>query len=966
MLISFCLVITQNVSQRQEKEIRTRLEEKAQVLTSVAARTCVDFIVGLDIYRLRLFAKEIASYSEVVYIYLLDDQGRVLTDGTSENRFRNMPLTDAVSQKAWQADRIWMEYGPQRLDVYRPIYLGKKKIGGVRLGLSTEEIQKEIAALHRWNFTMGGVFIMVGIGLTWIATRKIIRPITRLTKATALLGQGRFDLKIDRDAPDEVGVLADAFQKMVDQLKITTVSRTYLDKILQSMSNALMVVVSPDGLIQTVNPALCRLLGYSETELVGQRWEKVVEDPLELAPLFSFSTPSSVGPIEKTYRAKDGRRIPVLVSASSMEEPIRAVVCVAEDITQRHRIEQEKEAHRRLLEGMNRILEAGLKSPTEEHFAQESLAVLEQIAESGCGWVGLLNSEGRLDTLAISAPGWKLCRIESQQAAQAIRNMEIRGLWGEVIQHGKPLIVNDLATHPARVGLPEGHVPIRRFLGVPFYQQDQLMGMIALANKETPYTSQDIERVSVLAGVFIEALMRKRARDQLEEYAAALEKANKSLEELRNAAESANHAKSEFLANMSHEIRTPMTAILGYTDILADSLQEPEQREAMEIIQRNGRHLLALINDILDLSKIEAGKLSLEVSPCNVQGILAEVLSLMRVVAQNKGVALKLKYLSPIPQTIRTDPVRLRQILVNLVGNALKFTETGEVCIRVACLDPQGENPQLQCEVADTGIGMTDEQIGRLFQPFQQVDSSAARRFGGTGLGLVICKRLAKALGGDITVSSTPGQGSTFTLTIPTGPLEDVPFLEHPTETAVFQPLGTLASTTHPPSHPQAQLHCRILLAEDGEDNQRLISFLLQRLGAEVEVVDNGQKVLEKVLATSDNTQAEGSASKRPYDLILLDMQMPVLDGYQTARRLRSEGYSGPIVALTAHSMKEDRQKCLDAGCDDYLSKPIDRETFYVTVIRWAVSAERAGASAARTDVPSAVASAPSASGPTG
>ncbi|HPP53401.1 MAG TPA: ATP-binding protein, partial [Thermoguttaceae bacterium] len=597
----------------------------------------------------------------------------------------------------------------------------------------------------------------------------------------------------------------------------------------------------------------------------------------------------------------------------------------------------------RLLEGMNRILQAGLRSPTEEILAQECLTVAAEITGSNCGWVGELNSEGRLDTLAISAQGWKLCRMEPTQAAKAVRNMAVRGLWAEVIRRGRPVIINEPENHPARVGVPEGHLSIRRFLGAPFYQGDRLVGMLALANKGTPYTRQDMERASVLAGIFIEALMRKRAGDQLQEYAAALKKANETSEELRTAAELANRAKSEFLANMSHEIRTPMTAILGYADLLADSLQQPDQKEAVEIIKRNGRHLLALINDILDLSKIEAGKLSLELSVCSLQSLFAEVVSMMRVAAQSKGLALKLKYSSPVPQTIRTDPVRFRQILVNLVGNAVKFTESGEVCIQVRCIDPEGPNPRLQYEVSDTGIGVTEEHLSRLFHPFQQADASTTRRFGGTGLGLTISKRLVDALGGEIAVRSVLGEGTTFTVTIPTGPLEGVPFLEHPTETGVFQAPPTATSGHCPPPTPQIQLHCRILLAEDGEDNQRLIRFLLERLGAEVEVVENGQMVLQKIFGDSQSVEGGvGSASPGGrFDLILLDMQMPLLDGYETVRRLRRGGYTGPVIALTAHAMKEDRERCLQAGCNDYLPKPIDRESFYVTVVQWATLAEQ-------------------------
>lgn len=950
LLIGFCLVVTHTTTRIQEAEIRTRLEEKGRMLISLVAQTSPDFIEALNIQQLRLIAEDIASYPEVVSIYIFDAQGRILTDGTSINRFRNQVFADPLVPQILQTDSPTIQYGPEVLKIGRSIFLGRKKIGGVRMTLSTQDIQEHIAKLRWKNFSIGALFLLVGVGGNWLVSRRIVRPVVQLTQAASLLGQGQFDVKIEETGDDEVGVLADAFRKMVSQLKTTMISRTYLDKILHSMSNAIMVVC-PTGGIHTVNPALCQWLGYSETELIGRSFEALLEDPAQVWPLISSSEKSSVGPIETTYVAKDGRRIPVLLSAAFMSEPIQAVICVAEDITERKRIEEEKDAHRRLLEGMNRILQAGLKAPTDELLAQECLTVAEQITGSGCGWIGLLNSEGRLHVWALSASAWKMCRMEPTKAYKAILNMELRGIWAEVLRQGKPLVINDPDRHPARVGLPEGHPPIHCFLGVPFYQADQLVGMLALANKPTPYDSQDLERASVLAEIFIEALMRKRGRDQLEEYASALQKANQTLEKLRQAAESANRAKSEFLANMSHEIRTPMTAILGYADILADSLQQPEQKKAIEIIRRNGQHLLSLINDILDLSKIEAGKFSLDVSSCPLQAIFSEVMSMMRMHAKSRGLDLKLEYVKAVPQMIRTDPVRFRQILINLVGNAIKFTEKGEVRIRVACLDPQGPEPRIQCEISDTGIGMTEEQMARLFQPFQQADTSITRRFGGTGLGLSISYRLAKALGGEITVRSTPGQGSIFTVTLPTGPLEGVPFLEHPSETSVFPPIP--APSPAPTSLPTAggKIFCKILLAEDGEDNQRLITYLLHRLGAEVEVVDTGQKVLEKIFGTSEEPQPLSKNSPSPFDLILLDMQMPVMEGYETVRRLRQGGYSGPVIALTALSMKEDRQKCLDAGCDDYLSKPIDRETFYVTITRWVTLAQRRQVASKRADL---------------
>ncbi|MBX3227536.1 MAG: response regulator [Labilithrix sp.] len=375
----------------------------------------------------------------------------------------------------------------------------------------------------------------------------------------------------------------------------------------------------------------------------------------------------------------------------------------------------------------------------------------------------------------------------------------------------------------------------------------------------------------------------------------------------------ANRAKSEFLANMSHEIRTPMTAIIGYADLLLDpETTASEQRAHIQTIRRNGEHLLSILNDILDLSKIEAGRMTMEAVPCSPSMIIVDVASLMRVRAAEKGLFFEVHYQTAIPETIKSDPTRLRQVVMNLVGNAIKFTKTGGIRLLARCV-PDGADSRLEIEVVDTGIGMTQEQQAQLFQPFVQADSSTTRRFGGTGLGLVICRRLAHMLGGDISVDSSLGRGSSFRFTVATGDLEGVRMFEDLTEAGIPE-TGAVVTA----ERPFARLDASVLLAEDGLDNQVLIAKHLTRAGVTVTVVDNGQLALQKAMAAA--------MAGRPYDVILMDMQMPVMDGYAATSELRRKGYEGPIVALTAHAMAGDRERCIAAGCTDYLTKPIARK----------------------------------------
>ena len=398
--------------------------------------------------------------------------------------------------------------------------------------------------------------------------------------------------------------------------------------------------------------------------------------------------------------------------------------------------------------------------------------------------------------------------------------------------------------------------------------------------------------------------------------------AEAALAKAKEEAEAANRSKTEFLANMSHEIRTPMTAILGFSDVLLANLDNEEARSAANTIRRNGEHLLGLINDILDLSKIEDGKLEVEYTSCSPAKIVSDVASLMRVRADAKNLPLAVEYAGPIPESIRCDSTRLRQILINLLGNAIKFTETGSVRLVTWIVQDNGR-PRLRFDVVDTGIGMTKAEVAAVFEPFAQADSSTNRKYGGTGLGLTISRRLAKVLGGDVTVTSTPGKGSTFSLTVNPGPLDGVGMLYAPAAAAPDQGSGTES-----PTAPAIRINGRILLAEDGPDNQRLISLVLKKAGADVTLAENGRVALETAMAA----KRVGT----PFDLILMDMQMPLMDGYEATRQLRKSGYSGPIVALTANAMVGDEEKCRQAGCDDYLTKPIDRGRFLPLVACYA------------------------------
>ncbi len=387
----------------------------------------------------------------------------------------------------------------------------------------------------------------------------------------------------------------------------------------------------------------------------------------------------------------------------------------------------------------------------------------------------------------------------------------------------------------------------------------------------------------------------------------------------RDQALEATRAKESFLANMSHEIRTPLTAIIGFADTAVDQDQTTEQRlSALKIIRRSGDHLLSLINDILDLSKVEAGELQIETIPANPLQLVAEVESIIIGQAKRKGLDFGIDYEFPLPGVIQSDPVRIKQILLNLCSNAIKFTDTGSVRIAVRY---DVISHKLLFLIKDTGIGMTSEQLGMIFKPFKQADSSTARRFGGTGLGLSLSKHLAEKLGGQLTVRSEKGKGSIFEFCLNLGPAVDAKLITN-IEQVSFEP-------DSPENSGDAMLLAgRILLAEDNKTNQQLIKMYLERMGASVSCADNGAIAVNLAMQNS-------------YDLIYMDMQMPVMSGLDAVRELRAKAYSRPVVMLTANATYEDKSECLRVGADDFVTKPIVRQRLYEVTARYLRPAEK-------------------------
>ncbi len=408
------------------------------------------------------------------------------------------------------------------------------------------------------------------------------------------------------------------------------------------------------------------------------------------------------------------------------------------------------------------------------------------------------------------------------------------------------------------------------------------------------------------------SMILDRNNRRLFEYEKQLMQARDLTEDLLDQSFKANEAKSRFLANMSHEIRTPLTSIMGYADAAIDNPTQENLNETLNIIKRNSKHLLSIINDILDLSKIEAEQLRLESIPYPLFELTTGVTNMMSHVAAEKGLMFDVSYQFPLPEFIYCDPTRIKQILLNLTNNAIKFTDSGGVTVRIGATDNQR---YLQVEVTDTGIGMSEEESRRVFDAFTQADTSTSRKYGGTGLGLHLTKQLVHAMGGQLNLNSEKNKGSTFSISIPLKTPKSIAWLNKVPE--VFY---TKQENRQRPEI--NKLFGHVLLAEDNVDNQNLIKSMLQKLGLYVDAANNGEQAVELALAND-------------YDLILMDIQMPVMDGMRATQMLRKAGDETPIIALTANVMQHEIKQYQQNGFDNWLAKPISKQAFVNTIQKY-------------------------------
>jgi len=745
------------------------------------------------------------------------------------------------------------------------------------LEYETEEIFAPVAQMKNNLLISYGVMALLALGVGYFLSRSFSRNITRLRDAMAAVGQGNMGGGITIYSKDEIGELSQSFQMMTLDLAQATIAlkdreekyRVIFDKVAN-----LIVSLDKQGTVIDCNNYVNQLLGYTPEELIGQSMKKIVHPDYLAAGQQALQSILSLGySYNNEYKLirKDGAAVDVSANSTALKDDygeFYRTLTVVSDITESKQAAEALENERNQLFSMFDAIDEVVYVSDPKTY---EMLFMNSVAKAAWG----------------DRVGEKCHKIlqKSDTPCSFCSNDKIFGenqgqtyIWEfqNLVNHHWYRCI-DKAIH-----WPDGRL-VRFELAIDFTDQKDAEGKLEQTNRELGQSNRELE-VSIL-------------------------RANQMAEE----AMVANRAKSEFLANMSHEIRTPMNGVIGMTELLLETDLNEEQQDYIETVSSSAQALMTVLNDILDYSKIESGKLTIESIDFDLFQAVNDMAELYAFAARGKGLEYQVHFADNTPHRVLGDPVRIRQVLSNLIGNALKFTETGYIHIDLNVEEQNEKETSVRFSVSDTGIGISAEKQKAIFEKFTQADTSTTRKYGGTGLGLAISQQLVELMNGQIGIESQSGAGSTFwfRLTLPqVNEQKDVESFSHEIQVD---------------SASESKLSARVLLVEDSETNQKVASQMLETLGCKVDIAANGLEALDKLAMAS-------------YDMIFMDCQMPVYDGYETTAEIRRrEGGQAhtPIVAMTAHAMIGDREKCLAAGMDDYIAKPVKKDTLANMLKHW-------------------------------
>jgi len=825
-------------------------------------------------------------------IALLKDDGTTIYSTTQKHRFLQPYYTELIEKTLYSSNQTgYLVFDEERQGRKFLAYncAGKDNdIFGLNWIVAIESDAEQVfASVDKMLLFIYGIFVFLLITAFvtsfWLS-RTITKPIGRFVTIMSRVGYGDTQEKIDIHSDDEIGVLAKSFNNMLSRLKETTASRDELNReiterkqaektlreseiryktLYESSRDAIMILAPPSWKFTAGNSTTVEMFMAKDEE------EFISKGPWEVSPEYQpdgqLSSEKAKAMIEKAM--KEGSNFFEWQHKRLNGQDFPATVLLT-------RIE---------LEG-RKLLQATVRDITERKQAEQQLLRYACIVSSSSDMMALL------DTNFVY-----LATNEAYLAAFDLTKDEVIGHTALEV-FGEEFFETIIKPNAQRC-LEGNKACYENWFQFPVY------GSRYMLITYSPYIDQNKEKKGFIVNA-CDITERKEAEEKLK-------LATKE-------AEAANQAKSQFLANMSHEIRTPMNAIIGFSDLLADEDLTDEQAGYVNLVRDSSKNLLDLLEDILDFSKIEAKQLDIEMIECSLGRILSFIDSTITPHAEEKSLDFEIVEYDGLPERIRTDPARLRQCLINLANNAVKFTEKGHVYVNVS-LEDRDNQSYIRFDIEDTGIGISKDKQAAIFEAFTQADGSHTRKYGGTGLGLTVTKQLAGLLGGELTVTSEVGRGSVFSLTIPAGlDVTKQPHLD----------IQARHIDPHKAKKEQPGFSGRVLVAEDEPSNQMLIKSLLKRLGLQVTIAEDGNQAMQKIISGQ-------------FDLIFMDMMMPRMNGYEATKALRKQGITTPIVALTANAMKGDDKKCLDAGCDDYLSKPLDHRELFKTLDKYLPSPSR-------------------------
>lgn len=844
--------------------------------------------LGLSLGELKGLSAECQKVVKAIpyarYCFIIGNEGKIY--------YHNLPekvgtvYVDAITQAALKADAELVQYSAVNskefiYDFSEPIKdITGEQIGVIRIGVLSAIIDKEVTLMIKRAFWLGIFFIAIAcLGVFFLFNYNILMPIRNLMAGVTRFGKGDFESKIELKTKDELGELADAFNKMAYNLKESTVSIEVLKEsqkrfqdIAESTSDWIWET-DIQGRYTYSSPEVEKVIGYKAEEILGKYFydffHPVVRDALKQVSFEQFIQKKAFKNLLNQKIDRGGRTVIIETSGVSVLDKAGQVSGfrgVDRNITERKRAEEAlHESQRRLLTLMSNLSGLAYRSRNDRERTMEFV------------------SEGCFD-------------LTGYHPLEFMEQSEVT--YGGIIHpDDRQYVWNEIQTAVKQRKFYRMTYRIRTAKGEEKWVWEQGRGVFSALGGGV---------LLALEG-FISDITEQKCSEEL-------------LVESKKQAEIANKAKSDFLANMSHEIRTPMNAIIGFTGLLAETSLDPAQKDFVGTIRDSGELLLSLINNILDISKVEAGEMRLEKISFNLETLISSVIKMAGMSLQGKDVALHYSIDKSIPADFLGDPTRIRQIVTNLVINAIKFTEKGEVAVSIK-LDEDlpcgsdGDNLHtLVFSVKDTGIGIPKEKQEKIFEAFEQVDTSTTRKYGGTGLGLTISKALVEMMGGKIRVVSEAGKGSEFIFTLR---------LQKAVPIFPGVKLTEGQAATVPKPEESAYQGLKILVVEDNIVNQKLFNLVLNKLGCIVDIASNGEIALSKV-------------KTNPYDLILMDIQMPVMGGIETTVIIRNNiNKTVPIIALTAAAMKEDEERCFACGMNDFITKPVEMNKLKEKIIKW-------------------------------